>query len=445
MAVNEVEIEVTGTETVSDTLDNVADAAQDSSREITRAMGDTEQAFDSSARASGRWGEALDMASGAGSQFSGGVGDIGGALVGIGDMQNLAKTRALEHKQALLDLENAQKAHTEAVKEFGAASPEARQAALDLEAAQMAAKPPTELQQWGEKLELLAPIIMGVVGVTDLLLLANTALNASWVKNAATAVASRTAIIASTVATGVATAAQWAWNIAMNANPIGLIILAIAALVGAIIFIATKTTWFQDLWNMIWGAIGDPIKAFVAWLGKAWDATINGLATAVNWVKNAIISAFKFAVDFVVGYFRFIFSLPGRVIDVFASIGNAIFAPFRAAFNAIARAWNNTVGRLSFTLPGWIPGIGGMGFSMPKLPQFNTGADVVRSGLAIIHAGERIQPAVGNGLSGGSSMLELRVPPGNDPRNAIAQLAAWAISSGYLQLLADGTPVRVAA
>ena len=30
----------------------------------------------------------------------------------------------------------------------------------------------------------------------------------------------------------VATALQWAWNIALNANPIGLIVLAIAALIG---------------------------------------------------------------------------------------------------------------------------------------------------------------------------------------------------------------------
>lgn len=445
MAVNEVEIEVTGTETVSDTLEEVADAATEAARDIARSMGDTEQAFDQTARSAGRWGEALDTASGAGSQFSGGLGDIGGSMTAFSDLTKLGTQRAFEHQQAILDAEQAQRDYDAAVSEFGPKSLEAQQAQLALNMAQEAAKPPTELQKWGENLELLSPIIMGVVGVTDLLLLANTALNASWVKNAATAVASRTAIIASTAATGIATAAQWAWNIAMNANPIGLIILAIAALVGAIIFIATKTTWFQDLWNLIWGAIGDPVKAFVGWLADAWDATVKGLAVAVNWVKNAIVSGFKFAVDFVVGYFKFIFSIPGRVIEVFAAIGNAIYAPFRAAFNAIARAWNSTVGRLSFTMPDWIPGIGGRGFSMPKLPQLNTGGDIVRAGLAMVHAGERIVPAAANGLgSGGMGVLELRVPIGNDPRAALAQIAAWAIGSGELQLTADGVPVRVA-
>jgi hypothetical protein len=38
-------------------------------------------------------------------------------------------------------------------------------------------------------------------------------------------------------------------------------------------------------------------------------------------------------------------------------------------FKGIAAAWNNTVGRLSFTLPSWIPGLGGKSFSMPKIGE----------------------------------------------------------------------------
>lgn len=447
MAANVVEVEVTGDETVSDTLERVADAATDSAREIANSMGDTEQAFDQAARSSGRWGEALDRASGAGSQFSGGLGDIGGSMVAFTDLQKLSTDRALAQEQADVALLRAQEDYNEAVKEFGEGSLEAKEAQAALNQAKADAKPPSDLQLWGEKLELIAPLVMGIVGATDLLLLANTALNSSFVKNAATMVATKAATAAAAVGTGIATAAQWAWNIALNANPIGLIILAVAALVGVIILIATKTTWFQQLWSAIWGTIGDPIKTFIGWLKIAWDATINGLAVAVNWVKNAIVSAFRFAVDFVVGYFKFIFSIPGRVIDVFASIGNAILAPFRAAFNGISRAWNNTVGALRFTVPEWIPGIGGKGFSMPRLPQYAVGADIMRSGLAVVHAGERIQPAVGNGLPTGarSGTLEVRVPVGNDPRSAIAQLVGWAIEGGHVQLIADGVPVRVAA
>ena len=39
--------------------------------------------------------------------------------------------------------------------------------------------------------------------------------------------------------TGIVTVAQWAWNAAMTANPIGIVIVAIAALV-AIVAVAIK-------------------------------------------------------------------------------------------------------------------------------------------------------------------------------------------------------------
>ena len=43
------------------------------------------------------------------------------------------------------------------------------------------------------------------------------------------------AVKASVVATKAATVAQWLWNVALNANPIGLVVLAVAALVAGII------------------------------------------------------------------------------------------------------------------------------------------------------------------------------------------------------------------
>jgi hypothetical protein len=52
------------------------------------------------------------------------------------------------------------------------------------------------------------------------------------------------------------TAAQWLWNIAMTANPIGLIITGVAALVG--LGVTLYNTWkpFADVWNSIFGTTG---------------------------------------------------------------------------------------------------------------------------------------------------------------------------------------------
>lgn len=124
------------------------------------------------------------------------------------------------------------------------------------------------------------------------------------------------------------TLAQIAWNIAMTANPIGLIIVGVAALIAGIVYLATKTTFFQDIWKAVSGFV---------------------MRSVNNW-----IALFK--------------ALPGLVFNTFKSVANFITAPFRAAFNFIATGWNNTIGRLSWTIPSWVPIIGGNTISAPKLP-----------------------------------------------------------------------------
>ena len=109
--------------------------------------------------------------------------------------------------------------------------------------------------------------------------------------------------------------------------------------------------------------------------------------------------------DGIVGFFREGVRIIG---DIFSKIGKAIMAPFKAAFNAIARFWNNTVGRLSFTIPDWVPGIGGAGFSMPKIPTFARGGIVDKATLAVIGEGgeneaviplSKLQPMIDKGVN----------------------------------------------
>lgn len=186
---------------------------------------------------------------------------------------------------------------------------------------------------------------------------------------------SKVSIVAQTVASGAAKAAtvawtgvQWLLNAALDANPIGLVVIAIAALVAIIVVIATKTTWFQDIWRVSWGFIKNTAVDF-------WD-----------WLKD----------------------LPGKIGNTFSSIANAVKAPFRAAFNFISDAWNNTIGRLSWSVPGWVPFIGGNTISAPHLPKFHTGGVVPGAPgtemMALLQAGERVTPA---GSSGGTIALAI--------------------------------------
>lgn len=168
-------------------------------------------------------------------------------------------------------------------------------------------------------------------------------------------------------ATKVWAAGQWLLNAALTANPIGLVILAIVALVAIVVLIATKTTWFQTIWKVAWG-----------------------------WIKNTAMDVWEW-----------LKGLPDRIAGAFSRIANGISAPFRAAFNYVSDAWNRTVGSLHWTVPGWVPGIGGASISAPRLPRFHTGGIVPGAPgsemLAILQAGERVTPA-GQSGSGAATL-----------------------------------------
>lgn len=99
--------------------------------------------------------------------------------------------------------------------------------------------------------------------------------------------------VASAAASGGLTVAQWALNAAMSANPIGLIVVAIAALVAGIVWVATETTFFQDVWagmvdiiagawNWLWTTVLEPVFTAIGdiftWL---WDYIIHPIITGI--------------------------------------------------------------------------------------------------------------------------------------------------------------------
>jgi hypothetical protein len=184
----------------------------------------------------------------------------------------------------------------------------------------------------------------------------------------------RVASLASSAASKAAAFGTNVWNVAQKAltvsfwlSPIGIIVGLIALLVVAIVLIATKTDWFQRLWKVAW-------KGIKSAASNTWD---------------------------------FIKQIPGWIGTAFRKVSDFITAPFRAAFNGIARAWNNTVGRLSWSVPGWVPGIGGNSISVPNLPTFHSGGVIpgVR-GTAVPFmgiAGERVSGLAGSG-GGGAAM-----------------------------------------
>ena len=115
--------------------------------------------------------------------------------------------------------------------------------------------------------------------------------NASWLAPMATAV---TAVA---VAAGVAAGAQWLWNAALAANPIGLVVLAIAGLVAGLVVAYNTSEDFRNVVNGVFQAVGD----MGAWL---WN---NALAPAFR----AIVNGFAWVMEGLAGMLRALGQVPG--------------------------------------------------------------------------------------------------------------------------------------
>lgn len=202
------------------------------------------------------------------------------------------------------------------------------------------------------------------------------------------------------------TAVQWLLNAAMAANPIGLIVLAIAALIAIIVLLILNWDKVKEAAGKAWDFIWDKLKAVGRWFRDVFWG---------QWIKGAL--------DSVLGYFdkvlKFIKDIPGKIGSFFSGLGKIILSPFVWAFNKIADAWNSTIGSLSWTVPAWVPLIGGNTFSAPKLPHIGF---LAKGGPAIanhpyivgergpeLFVPDRSGTVVPNGAMGGPTYVQIVV------------------------------------
>lgn len=141
------------------------------------------------------------------------------------------------------------------------------------------------------------------------------------------------ATTAQATATGAATGAQWSLNAALSANPIGAVVIAIAALVGGFVLAWKHSETFRDI--------------------------VRG---ALNIVKDAAEGLWNFFKD-----------LPGRISGIGRGLVDVITWPYRTAFNLVSDFWNRTIGSVGFKVPDWVPGVGGKGWDFPDMPHFHAG------------------------------------------------------------------------
>lgn len=153
------------------------------------------------------------------------------------------------------------------------------------------------------------------------------------------------------------TAAQWLMNAAMAANPIGLIVAAIAALVAAFVLLWKKSDAFRTFWTTLWKGIkktaSDALNAIVGFFKGAWTA-----------IKKAFSGVGKF--------FGGIWdTIKEKFTNLGQKVGDAIGGAFKKAVNAALRAIENVLNAPIRAINGLIDVVNGFGFNLGYLSEFD--------------------------------------------------------------------------
>ncbi|WP_019073247.1 phage tail tape measure protein [Streptomyces hokutonensis] len=199
--------------------------------------------------------------------------------------------------------------------------------------------------------------------------------------------AQKIALVASTIASRAAAIAQGALNLVMDANPIMLIVLGIAALIAGLILAYNKIGWFRDFVNsafkMISSAIGavidwvkghwplllailtGPIGIAVALVVKYWDKISSGFKTAYH----ATVNTGKSLIDWITG-------LPGRAKNALSSLAAKVA---EVALDAWYRFKSSTISKATEAIA-WVKGLPGR----VKSALGNLGSLLLGAGKALI-------------------------------------------------------------
>lgn len=168
-------------------------------------------------------------------------------------------------------------------------------------------------------------------------------------------------------ATKAGAVAQWAMNAAMSANPVMLIVLAIAALVAGLIWFFTQTEVGKQAWAAFTDFIGKAWEATAAFLSATWDAVSGAFSAgvaAVGGFMQQVWDVIKLVWEW--SPYGIIITNWDKIMAFFGKIPGWVKSIFDAAVSWLATAGSNILKGLQNgattawnTVNGWLGGIPG--------------------------------------------------------------------------------------
>ncbi|KQW07659.1 hypothetical protein ASC66_01270 [Leifsonia sp. Root4] len=244
------------------------------------------------------------------------------------------------------------------------------------------------------------------------------------------------------------TVAQWLLNVALTANPIGLIVVAIGLLIGAIILLVqnwdTVVAWLGDVWNGFVSWFVGLMDGFLGWWNGLWTSVWEWIVSVWNFIVLGVTNSFTLLWNMMIGigaaivgwwnglwdgiasFFTGVWDGILAAIEnvktafgiVFSAIAGIVTGAFdgvvgviKGVINGIIDAVNGAIGGIS-DVAGAVGGAFGLDISLGKIPRLAEGGVVSRRpGGIMANIGEGrydeavvpLSPGVLSQLGGGGS------------------------------------------
>lgn len=163
----------------------------------------------------------------------------------------------------------------------------------------------------------------------------------------ASTVAQKTAALATILWTN----AQWAFNVAMNANPIGLVVIAIAALAAGVIYAYTHFDGFRKVVDKTFSFMKTAIGAVLGFVKDHWSTILVLLGGPIGLAVVLIVKN----IDKVKGVFNTFMDVGKKVFSAVGKAGTWLWN------NALQPAFKFIAKGIGWLMSGWADMLGALG------------------------------------------------------------------------------------
>lgn len=154
-----------------------------------------------------------------------------------------------------------------------------------------------------------------------------------------------TAMKAWEVATKAVSVVQGILNVVMSANPIGLIIIAVAALVAGFILLWNNCKGFRDFWIGLWNGIVSIVQGVIDWVKTNWPSIVLFIVSPVAGIFNYFYQnseGFRNFINNLLNQIKGFFAgLWTGIQNIFNGVGTWFSNVFTGAYNGVKNAFSS--------------------------------------------------------------------------------------------------------